>query len=114
MRENVKRGLRQKIRNGVWPSWAPIGYLNNAKTRGIDVDTEKSPKVKKLFEIYATGKYPFHSLANWCKEKGLEGNLGKEISLSNVQHVLQNPFYIGLMRYKGEIFEGTHEPLIPK
>src|SRR3989338_4608363 len=114
LRENVKRGLRQKIRNGVWPSWAPVGYLNNAKTRGIDVDTEKAQKVRKLFEMYATGSYTFISLANWCKENGLRGNLGKEISVSNVQHILQNPFYFGLMRYRGEIFEGTHEPLISK
>src|SRR3989344_2219256 len=114
LRENVKRGLRQKIRNGVWPSWAPVGYLNNAKTRGIDVDTEKAQKVRKLFEMYATGSYTFLSLANWCKENGLRGNLGKEISVSNVQHLLQNPFYFGLMRYRGEIFEGTHESLISK
>ena len=114
LRENVKRGLRQKIRNGVWPSWAPVGYLNNAKTRGIDVDTEKAQKVRKLFEMYATGSYTFLSLANWCKENGLRGNLGKEISVSNVQHLLQNPFYFGLMRYRGEIFEGAHEPLISK
>ena len=55
LRENVKRGLRQKIRNGVWPGWAPMGYLNNAKTRGIDVDSEKATKLRKLFEMYATG-----------------------------------------------------------
>ncbi len=114
LRENVKRGLRQKIRNGVWPGWAPVGYLNNAKTRGIDVDGEKAPKVKKLFEMYATGAYTLHSLANWCKEKGLRGNLGKEIALSNVQSILQNIFYIGLMKYGGEIHEGQHEPLISK
>jgi len=114
LRENVKRGLRQKIRNGVWPSWAPVGYSNNPKTRGIDVDNEKALKVKKIFEMYATGAYSFNSLANWCREKNLRGNLGKEISLSNVQHILQNPFYVGLMRYKGEIFEGTHEPLVAK
>ena len=114
LRENVKRGLRQKIRNGVWPGWAPVGYLNNAKTRGIDVDNEKAPKVKKLFEMYATGAYTLHSLANWCKEKGLHGNLGKEIALSNVQSILQNIFYIGLMKYGGEIHEGQHEPLISK
>ena len=35
LRENVKSGLRQKIRNGVWPGWAPVGYLNNPKTRGV-------------------------------------------------------------------------------
>src|SRR3989344_3981969 len=114
LRENVKRGLRQKIRNGVWPSWAPVGYCNNPKTRVIDVDTEKAPKVKKVFEMYATGAYPLNSLANWCEKKKLLTNAGNKISLSNVQHILQNPFYIGLMRYKGEVFEGTHEPLISK
>ena len=114
LRENVKRGLRQKIRNGVWPGWAPVGYLNNPKTRGIDVDSEKAHKVRKLFEMYATGAYTLHSLANWCKKKGLYGNLGKEIALSNVQSILQNIFYIELMKYGGEIHEGQHEPLIPK
>ena len=114
LRENVKRGLRQKIRNGVWPGWAPVGYLNNPKTRGIDVDNEKAPKVKKFFEMYATGAFTLHSLANWCKEKGLRGNLGKEIALSNVQIILQNIFYTGLMKYGGEMHEGQHEPLISK
>ena len=114
LRENVKRGLRQKIRNGVWPGWAPVGYLNNPKTRMIDIDREKSGKVKKLFELYSTGKYTLKSLANWCKEKCLCGNLGKEIAVSNIQKILTNPFYIGLMKYGGEIFEGQHEPLISK
>ncbi|MEK7531233.1 MAG: recombinase family protein, partial [Patescibacteria group bacterium] len=61
LRENVKRGLRQKIRNGVWPGWAPVGYLNNAHTRGIDVDKEKSPKVRKLFKMYSTGEHTLYS-----------------------------------------------------
>jgi len=74
LRENVKRGLRQKIRNGVWPGRAPVGYLNNPKTRGIDVDSIKAPKIRKLFELYATGNYTLFSLANWCKEYHLKGN----------------------------------------
>ncbi len=114
LRENVKRGLRQKIRNGVWPGWAPVGYLNNPKTRLIDIDREKAGKVRKFFMLYSTGKYTLKSLANWCREKGLHGNLGKEIAVSNVQKILANPFYIGLMKYRGEIFEGKHEPLISK
>lgn len=51
--ENVKRGLRQKIRNGVWPSQAPYGYLNNKITKGIELDQEKSKVVKNAFEIFA-------------------------------------------------------------
>ena len=114
LRENVKRGLRQKIRNGVWPGWAPVGYLNNPKTRGVDSDPEKSRLVKKVFELYATGNYPLHSLANWCVKHNLKGNKNNKISISSLQKILQNIFYIGLMKFKGEVFEGTHEPLISK
>ena len=114
LRENVKRGLRQKIRNGVWPGWAPVGYLNNPKTRGVDIDSEKSSKVRQVFELYATGAYTLHSLANWCEKNNLRGNLNKEIRISTIQKNLQNIFYLGLMKWKGEIFEGKHEPLISK
>src|SRR3972149_6528778 len=94
LRENVKRGLRQKIRNGVWPGWAPVGYLNNSKTRMIDIDEKKAPKVRKLFELYTKGDQTLYSLANWCKENKLKSNKGKNISVSNVHSVLQNIFYI--------------------
>ena len=114
LRENVKRGMRQKVRNGVWPVRAPDGYLNNPQTRMIDIDPVKAPKIRKLFELYATGEYNLKSLANWCKENNLKGNLNKEMAVSNIQKILQNIFYTGLMRYKGEVFEGKHTPLISK
>ena len=114
LRENVKRGLRQKIRNGVWPGWAPVGYTNNPKTRMVDIDQEKVSRVKKVFELYATGNYTLHSLANWCVEHNLKGNKNNKISISSLQKILQNIFYFGLMKFKGEIFEGHHEPLISK
>ena len=114
LRENVTRGMRQKVRNGVWPSKAPLGYLNNPKTRGIDVDTERAPKVKKIFELYATGNYNLRELAEWCKRVNLKSNLGRGIAISQIHKILQNVFYIGLMKYKGETHEATHEPLISK
>ncbi len=114
LRENVKRGLRQKIRNGVWPGWAPVGYLNNPKTRGIDIDQEKGSLVRKMFELYATGEYTLQSLHQWGKDHNLTGNLNKHISMGNIYNLLQNIFYLGLMRYNGEVHEGKHEPLIEK
>ena len=114
LRENTKRGLRQKIRNGVWPGWAPLGYLNNLKTKGIDIDPHKAARLRRIFELYSTGNQTLYSLANCCDKNGLKGKLNKKISPSNIQSILQNIFYIGLMKYKGEIFEGTHEPLISK
>src|SRR3989344_157991 len=112
LRENVKRGLRQKIRNGVWPSWAPVAYKNNDSK--IQIDTDKAPKVKQLFELYATGEHNLKSLANWARENNLRGNLGQELRISTVHKILRNIFYIGLMKYTGEVFEGAHEAILTK
>ena len=38
------------------------------KLEGIDVDKEKSPLVKKVFEMYATENIP-KSSANWCEKE---------------------------------------------
>ncbi len=114
LRENVKRGLRQKIRNGVWPSKAPVGYLNNPKTRGVDVDPEKATKVKQAFELYAGGKHTVSSITEWCHTNNLLSRSNQKIQYSKVYAFLQNIFYVGLMKYGGEVHEGKHEPLISK
>src|SRR3989344_3285164 len=57
--ENVKRGLRQKLRNGVWPAKAPFGYVNNPKTRGIDIDPATSTIVQEMFSMFAQGNCSF-------------------------------------------------------
>jgi len=114
LRENVTRGMRQKIRNGVWPLWAPLGYLNNPITREIDVNKEKMSLIKKMFRVYSSGNYTLKEISEWCKKVGLKSNLDNDISTGQVQATFQNIFYIGLMKYKGEVFEGTHKPLISK
>ncbi|KUK51712.1 MAG: Recombinase [candidate division TA06 bacterium 32_111] len=112
--ENIKRGHRQKLKNGLWPQMAPLGYLNNKETKQIYVDKEKSPLIKKAFETYATGKYTLKELRKIINELGLRGRRGKMLSISNYQYILKNPFYHGLIRYNGEYFEGKHEPIIAK
>ncbi|MCM8787998.1 MAG: recombinase family protein, partial [Candidatus Omnitrophica bacterium] len=113
--ENIKRGHRQKLKQGLWPQkMAPLGYLNNKETKQIYVDKEKSPLIKKAFETYATGKYTLKEIRKIINELGLRGRRGKMLSVSNYQYILQNPFYFGLIRYNGEYYEGKHEPIISK
>ncbi|MBI2446371.1 MAG: recombinase family protein [Parcubacteria group bacterium] len=112
--ENIKRGHRQKLKNGLWPQMAPLGYLNNKETKQIYVDKEKSPLIKKAFEAYATGKYTLKELRKIINDLGLKGRRDSLLSVSNFQYLLQNPFYYGLIRYNGEFFEGKHEPIIAK
>src|SRR3990167_8916754 len=114
LRENVKRGLRQKIRRGEWPHQAPLGYLNDRNTRKIVVDKEKAPFVKKSFEAYSTGKYTLLQILNFLRENDIRSNTNRPISISMVQNMLTNHLYYGAMIYKGEYHLATHEPLISK
>ena len=45
--ENTKRGLRQKVRNGDYPTLAPVGYINDSRTKTVVVDKKKNKNIKK-------------------------------------------------------------------
>ncbi len=112
--ENVKRGIRQKLRRGEWPSLAPIGYINNPRTRNIQQDPETAPLVRNAFELYVTGDHTLYSLRQTLFEIGLRSFGDKPLPVSGVQHLLQNPVYYGMMRVKGELYSGCFEPIVRK
>ena len=112
--ENVKRGIRQKLRNGIWPACAPLGYINDKNKKCIIPDPKRAPLVKKTFELYATGEYSLADLRNIINDLGLVSAKGKKLSVSNFQYLLKNPIFYGTIRYGGELHEGTHKPIITK
>ncbi len=112
--ENVKRGLRQKLRRGEWPGFAPVGYTNDLTAHKIVVDPVKGPLVRRLFETYATGRYTLRHLKEESFQWGLVNRNGQPLVKAELQRTLTNPFFFGLMRYAGELHEATHQPLISK
>jgi site-specific DNA recombinase len=112
--ENIKRGNRQKLRKGLWPAVAPLGYVNNSETKGIDPNPEKAAFVRKAFQLFATGEYTFRSLAREVESTGLRSYRDNVLSSSCVQRMLTNPIYYGAIRFNGEMHEGIHEPLVTK
>ena len=112
--ENIRRGIRLKLSKGIWPQWAPVGYLNDRKSRTIIKDEGKAPFIKRIFELYSTGKFPLEEIRNKINPLGLTGRLNKPLSVSQYQTTLKNPLYYGMFRYRDELYEGTHEPIITK
>src|SRR5574343_172554 len=112
--ENIKRGIRQKLRNGIWPAWAPLGYINDKNARCIAVDKEKAKYIKRAFEMYATGEYPLAQIRKIINSLGLVGKKGKMLSVSNYQYMLKNKIYYGMIEYNGEKYDGKHKPNIKK
>ena len=110
--ENIKRGKRNKVKDGIWPQMSPLGYINEGGK--IVVDENIAPLIKKTFEAYSSGSFTLRQLRDKFNELGLKRKSGKELAVSNYQKLLKNPIYTGLMLYNGEIFEGKHEPIITK
>ncbi len=112
--ENTKRGLCEKVRHGEFPHQAPIGYLNDYRTKKIIVDRERAPLVKEAFKRYATGEATLDTLRHFLGEHGVRSSKGKPVGRSFVSRLLSNPIYYGHFLYAGEVHEGKHEPIITK
>ena len=111
---NTARGLRQKARQGIYPGLAPIGYLNDPRTKTIRVHKKNAALVREMFERYADGKSTLDGLAIFLEEAGVMSKGNRRVHISRISFVLQNPFYYGHFRYAGEVYEGNHSPLISK
>ena len=112
--ERVSLGMRTKAEKGLWPSTAPIGYLNDPETKGIILDRVASERVAALFDAYASGKYSLDDAAKLARGIGLRGRRGGKLSSSQVYWVLTNPLYYGDFVWKGQSYSGTHTPLVSR
>ena len=112
--ENTKRGLRQKVKRGEYPGFAPIGYLNDPRIKNVVVDKKKSIIIKKMFELYAENNSRLEDISNFLAQQGIIARSGKTLKRDRISFILSNPFYIGLFRYSGETYEGKHQPIVAK
>lgn len=136
------RAISEKVRNtnkklraeGKCIYTPPLGYLS-AGSDSKPFDPERAPLVKQVFKLYATGEWSFTTLAQWANKHGLttkptrrrrtrgeklEGiqlsgipKISNPVTEKTIYHILNNPFYIGKIRHKGELFDSkAHLPLI--
>ncbi len=121
----VNKGLIQKAKNGGTPGQVPVGYLNVRKIeagreiRTVDIDPERAPFVVWAFKNYATGEWTTRTLHAEATRRGLTTKATfkraeSPIALSAFGTMLKNPYYLGVVRYRGVEYEGKHEHLIDK
>lgn len=112
----------------------PLGY----RDLGPDnkpFDNKRAPLVKQLFERYATGEWSLEELAVWARQHGLTAKprrrkrtreeilageenklplVSRPLTRTGVASILNNRFYVGLIRYDKEWLPGNHQPLITR
>jgi hypothetical protein len=81
-----------------------------------DKDPAKAPLVFQAFQIYATGNYSLPRLVDEMYALGLRNRAGRRVTLNGISTILNNPFYMSLIRIKKtkELFPGIHQPIVSK
>ncbi len=120
----VKKGMGEKIKNGGTVGRAPIGYLNvrridekGREERTVELDPERAPLVKLVFEEYVTSEWSLESLADHMASIGLTTRAtpkmpSKPVTKSTIEKILKNPYYAGVVRYDGVEYDGAHQALV--
>ena len=114
LREETIKGIHGRLKQGLYPFGAPIGYLNNGGGKLKTPDPVRAPLILRTFELYASGQFSIRSLRKEMWQLGLRTAKGHMVSKGGVEKILNNPFYVGIIRIKttGMTYVGAHVPLI--
>src|SRR6202012_4201847 len=79
-------------------------------------DPKMAGLVREAFDVYATGNFSLPRLVEEMFRRGLRNRRGTKVSLNGMSTMLNNSFYVGLIRLRksGECFPGLHAPLVSK
>ncbi len=117
---NVKRGLRTRCEMGLWPAPAPTGYKNEmmrGREGHVIVDPTRAHIVQMMYQVASEG-WSHRKIRHWLKnDLDFKSSNDKHLSLSNVQKILNTPFYYGEFEYprgSGNWYKGIHTPIITK
>lgn len=116
--EETRKGMLEKAEQGVYPSFAPYGYINQSTVDGkktVAIDPNTAPFIQRLFELYATGDYSLLTIRKRLLDEGMIYRNGKNFHKSTIEVMLKNEFYTGVFYWKGKKYENAkHEPIITK
>jgi hypothetical protein len=119
----VLESMDTKAKRGGTPYRAPLGHLNHrqfvdgADVRTVIVDEERAPLVRWAFEQYALGDRAIRQLVDALNAQGLRTRETRKcpatpLTISGVHHLLRDPYYFGVVPYRGVYHEGKHQPLV--
>uniref|UniRef100_UPI000685A9D7 recombinase family protein n=1 Tax=Nocardia concava TaxID=257281 RepID=UPI000685A9D7 len=122
--QDISIKLLNKAMNGGTCNRAKLGYVNarimfeGRQVNTIKIDEERAPLVVQAWELYATGDHGLDDLEAAMADLGLTSPptsqypSGRPVSASTLHNMLRDPYYIGYVTWKGQIYPGRHEPLI--
>ncbi len=116
LREETRKGFYGRLKQGLYPLQAPIGYVDRGKAQPKTIDPVMGPLVRQVFELYGSGRFSLEALRIELEKRGLRQRKGGSVNRNSLSVILNNPFYMGLIRIRktDETFSGIHAPLVTR
>lgn len=112
--QDMMRGKKRGHKDGRWVvGTPPVGY-SSVGPRGGKVlkPNQDAELVREVFKRYAGGESA-RSIAAGIRARGVVTLCGVSGWGSNmIGRMLDNPSYVGLLSFRGELVQGQHEPLV--
>lgn len=99
----TRAGMVERVKSGLWMGGGrvPYGYYYDRNDGILHIKEDEAEKVKEVFRLYIEG----YSCEKISHILGLN-------SEKLVINILQRKINIGLIEYKGIVYNGKHEPII--
>lgn len=115
-RERILRAVRANAAAGKPHGKRPFGYEReyDSKTgvllRQVIRESEAA-LIREAAQRIASGEVPYRVVNDW-NARGIKSPRGAKWGVSVLKRVITNPIYIGKRHHKGQITEGTWEPIL--
>ncbi len=114
--KEIVKGQIAKSEQGMYPSYAPLGYLNTIGPDGKKImtpDPVRAPLIRKIFEWYVYDNKSTLEIRRLACKNGLKSKRGKSsVGLKTIESILHRHLYAGYFYWKGVRYNGTYEPII--
>ena len=110
IKERMQLGKLGRAKAGKSMMWAKTsyGYDYNKDTGSMTINEYEALAVKEIFTSYLAGM----SITKLRDKINEEYPKQPAWSYRTIRGILANPVYCGLNQYKGQTFQGTHNPII--
>lgn len=102
------------------PGYCPdVGQIDKVGGRQVVIHPRDAEGVRLIFDTYATGNASCRDITIMLNERGFRINSchkrrdnARPFTRCTIEYILKNPFYIGLIRHRGQLLPGTQVPLV--
>lgn len=110
--ERVKMAMAERVAQGKRTANEVLGYdLDGSDS--LKINEVEAERVRYIFDRYLQYRN-LSAVAELCSLKGYTGKRGRIFKAEHIKKILTRPIYIGYNSYCGQLFMGSHPPIIDR